>query len=143
MSRLFLLLLLLTCGLQSCNQATESEKIPVTEKTTATEIKKAVAVLLSPSDYSAAITAASKPQLIDVRTPEEVSQGKIDKATNYDINNPDFGENIDKLDRSRPVYVYCASGKRSARATELLKQSGFLVVYDLRGGYNAWIEAGY
>ena len=143
MSRLFLILLFLNYGLQSCNQGAESEKVAETEETTTTELKEPVVVVLSPSDYSAAIKAESRPQLIDVRTPEEISQGKIENATNYDINNPDFEKNIDKLDRSKPVYVYCASGKRSARASEILKQAGFPVVYDLRGGYNAWAEAGY
>lgn len=47
---------------------------------------------------------------------------------------------FDKLapHKDEEIVVYCRSGKRSAMATELLKQSGFSNVRNLEGGMIAW-----
>ncbi|NNE77709.1 MAG: rhodanese-like domain-containing protein [Pricia sp.] len=53
-------------------------------------------------------------QLIDVRTPEEFSAGHIDGAVNINyLSSESFTENINKLDKTKPVYVYCQMGGRS------------------------------
>lgn len=77
-------------------------------------------------------------QLVDVRTPAEVAGGKIDGAVNIDINSATFQDEMSKLDREKPVLVYCRSGGRSARAAAMLKEMGFKEVYDLQGGYMNW-----
>ncbi len=46
------------------------------------------------------------------------------------------------LDPGKPVVVYCRSGKRSAKATELLQSAGFTKVHDMDGGITAWQKAG-
>jgi rhodanese-related sulfurtransferase len=77
-------------------------------------------------------------QLIDVRTPREFSNGFIQGAKNIDYNGDSFEKQIKKLDKNKPVLVYCAAGGRSENAAELLNEWGFKEVYDLEGGYNAW-----
>lgn len=77
-------------------------------------------------------------QLIDVRTPREFSNGFISGAKNIDYNGDSFEKQMKKLDKNKPVLVYCAAGGRSENAAELLKEWGFKEVYDLEGGYNAW-----
>ena len=77
-------------------------------------------------------------QLIDVRTPREFSNGFIEGAKNIDYNGDSFEKQMKKLDKNKPVLVYCAAGGRSENAAELLKEWGFKEVYDLEGGYNAW-----
>lgn len=77
-------------------------------------------------------------QLIDVRTPREFSNGFIEGAKNIDYNGDSFEKQIKKLDKNKPVLVYCAAGGRSENAAELLKEWGFIEVYDLEGGYNGW-----
>ena len=47
------------------------------------------------------------------------------------------------LDKEKPVYLYCRSGKRSASAAEKLKEAGFTEVYNLKGGILAWKEKQY
>jgi rhodanese-related sulfurtransferase len=42
------------------------------------------------------------------------------------------------LDKSAPVYVFCASGGRSGKASAALRQEGFTTIIDLKGGYNKW-----
>jgi rhodanese-related sulfurtransferase len=77
-------------------------------------------------------------QLIDVRTSREFSNGFIEGAKNIDYNDDSFEKQIKKLDKNKPVLVYCAAGGRSENAAELLKEWGFKEIYDLEGGYNAW-----
>lgn len=78
--------------------------------------------------------------LLDVRTPDEVANGKINDALNLDWYEDSFKSSVEKLDKSKPVVVYCMSGKRSAAASEYLLNAGFEKVYDLDGGYLSWIE---
>jgi rhodanese-related sulfurtransferase len=77
-------------------------------------------------------------QLIDVRTSREFSNGFIEGAKNIDYNGDSFEKQIKKLDKNKPVLVYCAAGGRSENAAELIKEWGFKEIYDLEGGYNAW-----
>jgi len=77
-------------------------------------------------------------QLIDVRTAQEVTGGKIANARNIDINSANFKSELEKLDKSKKTLVYCAAGGRSGRAAQIMQDMGFEVVYDLEGGYGSW-----
>ena len=77
-------------------------------------------------------------QLIDVRTSEEFSSGSIEGAQNIDYNSEHFIDKISKLDRDRPVLVYCAMGGRSSKASKVFKSQEFKKIYDLKGGYSSW-----
>ena len=80
-------------------------------------------------------------QILDVRTANEVAQGKIQGSLNIDYFKADFMEIAkSKLDKNKPVLVYCAAGGRSASAAKDLKKAGFKSVYDLEGGYDNWNE---
>lgn len=81
-------------------------------------------------------------QLLDVRTPEEVAEGYIENAHNYDIYDAQFKSQLEKLDKNKPVYVYCRSGGRSGRAMEEMLGMGFKEIYNLEGGIGAWDNAG-
>lgn len=77
--------------------------------------------------------------VIDVRTPEEVSQGYIKGATVFaDINGSDFAEKINALDKSKTYLVYCRSGARSSNASGYMIKNGFTNVYNLNGGILGW-----
>lgn len=78
-------------------------------------------------------------QLVDVRTPGEIQQtGKIAGAWEINYAAPDFREKIGRLDRKRPVVLYCASGGRSASAAVQLSQMGFTKIYNYTGGMYEW-----
>jgi rhodanese-related sulfurtransferase len=83
---------------------------------------------------------SKKVQLLDVRTPAEFSAGNIAGATNMDVKNDQFKVMASKLDKKRPVAVYCRSGARSATAAGILKEMGFKKIYTLDGGYLAWTK---
>ena len=80
--------------------------------------------------------------LIDVRTPQEYEQGHIENAVNINIAGESFQEEIGKLDKEEPVYVYCKVGGRSGKAAKMLKDMGFKEVYDLEGGIVNWEKSG-
>lgn len=77
-------------------------------------------------------------KVIDVRTPGEVSQGKIKNATNINLNSPDFKQKVSALDKTKTYVVYCRSGVRSARACRMMGQLGFENLYNLQGGYMSY-----
>lgn len=77
-------------------------------------------------------------QLLDVRTPGETAQGIIAGATEIDINDPAFAQKVAKLDKNKPVLVYCRSGARSGSAMRQMAGLGFTQVYNLAGGIMAW-----
>lgn len=77
-------------------------------------------------------------QLLDVRTPEEFSEGHLEKAKNCNIMGSDFDAQVANLDKTKPVMVYCKLGGRSAKAAERLKELGFTTITDLEGGITKW-----
>lgn len=82
-------------------------------------------------------------QLLDVRAQDEFDEGHIAGAKLVDVNDTAFVEKaLAVLDKSRPVAVYCRSGRRSARAALLLCEQGFHEVTNLAGGVIAWQDAG-
>ncbi len=79
--------------------------------------------------------------LLDVRTPEEVAQGKIPGASVINIHDDDFVRKLNLMQKDRPIYVYCRSGGRSSRAAQIMGENGFSEVYNLVGGIGAWNQA--
>jgi len=82
-------------------------------------------------------------QLIDIRTPDEIADGFIKDAVHVDFFSDDFLTQMDKLDKSRPLAIYCRSGGRSGKAMADLKTLGFKEIYDVTGGFNSWKAEGY
>jgi phage shock protein E len=78
--------------------------------------------------------------LVDVRRPDEFASGHLPGAVNIEVTAPDFGSRIAKLDPTKPTYVYCRSGARSASAAGQLTKAGFAHVSNLLGGVLDWPE---
>lgn len=78
-------------------------------------------------------SAADKPVIIDVRTPEEFAQNHLVGAVNLDFKAADFSEQVQKLDKSGSYRLYCRTGNRSAQAAELMKNLGFGDVQSVGG----------
>ena len=80
--------------------------------------------------------------ILDVRTPEEFSEGYIEGAQNIDFYREDFKTEIDFLDMKFTYAVYCRSGNRSGQAVKILHDAGFQTVYNLEGGVIDWAKEG-
>jgi rhodanese-related sulfurtransferase len=96
---------------------------------------------ISPQKFDE-LSAKGNGEIVDVRTPEECQSGLIAGAKNINFNAGDFQAKIGELDRSKPVYLYCRSGRRSGLAMVMMQEMGFNEVYNLSGGVLAWSEAG-
>ena len=92
--------------------------------------------------FSDKIAATPNAQILDVRTPAEFSSDHIDQAVNVDWLGDSFVEGTEKLDKTKPVFVYCKSGGRSQSAVEKLSELGFTNIYQLKGGILKWDAAG-
>ena len=77
-------------------------------------------------------------QVVDVRTASEFEAIHVKSAQNIDFNSPTFDKDIQKLDKSKPVVLYCKGGGRSAKCAKKLKDAGFEKIYDLEGGLSKW-----
>ena len=94
----------------------------------------------TPVEFEKLLKEDSSIQLVDVRRPDEYSAGHIDKAVLINVQEADFLSNADSmLDKSKPVAVYCRSGKRSKDAAKKLSGKGYKV-YELDTGYLGWVE---
>jgi rhodanese-related sulfurtransferase len=80
--------------------------------------------------------------VLDVRTPDEFSEGHLPGSVLVDFHEPDFPARLQALDPEVPYLIYCRSGARSGRTEQLMGQLGFSDVTDVEGGILAWIDAG-
>jgi rhodanese-related sulfurtransferase len=80
--------------------------------------------------------------VLDMRSAESFSRGHIVGARNVPMDELDG--HLDKLARfkSKPVVAVCDAGITSSKAVNTLRKSGFESVYNLKGGMNAWGQAG-
>jgi len=81
--------------------------------------------------------------IVDVREAGEYAGGHLPNARNFPLGKlaEQAGE-LEKL-KGRPLIICCASGMRSNKACGELKKLGFDKLYNLAGGVDAWVGAGY
>lgn len=96
---------------------------------------------LEPKPFAQTLSR-TKGIVLDVRTPEEYAEGHLSQARNIDYKNDNFRQAVNKLDKTKPYFVYCKAGVRSAKAADIMKELGFKQVYTLEGGMDAWAEEG-
>ncbi|WP_235283751.1 MULTISPECIES: rhodanese-like domain-containing protein [unclassified Methanosarcina] len=90
--------------------------------------------------------------VLDVRTPAEFNESHIEGATLIPVTNsggsnlsPDqlLEARISEVPKGKKILVYCRSGRRSADASQILVDASYTGVYNMGGGINEWIAAGY
>lgn len=116
------LLLVMTMALTSC----------LDTKDATTDVK------LVTAEEMQSILELEDVQLVDVRTSQEYEEEHIVNSQNIDFSSPTFDDDIAKLDKRKPVILYCKGGGRSAKCAKKLKAAGFEKVYDLEGGISKW-----
>ncbi len=120
----YLLLLFLLPFLQSCNSDCRPD-----------------GTSLAATEFSVKMQACPDAVLLDVRTPEEYAKGHLPAAKNVNWQGPGFAAGIADFDKSKPVFIYCLSGARSAAAAEKMRSDGFQSVLELQGGIMKWRAA--
>jgi len=87
--------------------------------------------------------AAKNIQVLDVRTAAEFNGGHIQNALQANwMDQKEFTDRTQHLDKNLPVYVYCQAGARSASAQAALEAKGYKVV-NLEGGMSNWKMNGF
>ncbi len=92
-------------------------------------------------EFERKLNANPSATILDVRTLNEYRSGHLPKATLLDFYKTDFETQLKKLDKTKPIFVYCAVGGRSNATVTLLGRLGFKEIYDLAGGIQSWIQA--
>jgi rhodanese-related sulfurtransferase len=72
--------------------------------------------------------------LVDVRTPQEFSEGTVKGAVNIPLH--ELEQRLDEFKGKQQIVVFCRSGNRSSQAAAILKRNGFNNV--INGG--SWQE---
>ncbi len=98
---------------------------------------------VSPDDVKKAMDSANKFVILDVRTPAEITRGKIKGAISVPLD--EIETKIEKAipDKDVTVYVYCLSGSRSPFAVAMMQKKGYTHVYDIQPALLAWRAKGF
>ncbi|SMD38945.1 Rhodanese-related sulfurtransferase [Reichenbachiella faecimaris] len=98
---------------------------------------------LTPEQFKAQINNETSPfKILDLRTDDEVAQGKIPGAEPLDFYGEKFEEKLGELNKETTYYIYCRSGGRSGKTLAKMKALNFERIYEMDGGMNAWKAAG-
>lgn len=95
-------------------------------------------VVLTAVDFKSSLDTTKQKTIIDVRTEEEFATGYIEGAVNVNLYDKNFANRLADMDKSKPIYLYCKGGLRSAEAALQLQKLGFTNIHDLKGGIMAW-----
>ena len=81
--------------------------------------------------------------VLDVRGDAEFANGHIANARHIPAEK--LADRLGEIEswKDKPLIVCCASGMRSSKACGQLKKAGFANLYNLAGGVDAWVGAGY
>jgi len=73
--------------------------------------------------------------VLDARKPFEYEVGSFQKAVNPKVSHfREFPEYLNKLDKKKPVAMFCTGGIRCEKASVYLNKKGFKNVFQLKGG---------
>ncbi len=139
---LVLVLALAACGSgTTASTAADGTASTAADGTTSTA---AGGIRLVSADEGATLLEGASDDLVilDVRTPEEFSEARIDGAVMIDFYDDDFEAQLATLDPDATYLLYCRSGNRSGQTTEIMRTLGFTDVADVDGGILAWTSAG-
>lgn len=99
---------------------------------------------LSSERFKAIISNDKNGQIIDLRATDEINgKGYIKGAVQLDFLAKDAEKQVDKLDKNKTYYIYCASGGRSSDCAEYMEKHGFKRVYTLEKGLSEWLQKGF
>ena len=122
MSKSFFILMLSILGFIGCNA----------QKGSSIDSKEAYRLIKADANIA----------ILDVRTAKEFADGHVAGAVNIDVNQADFAQKIDQLDRSKTYIVYCRSGRRSRKAVGIMAAKGFKNLYNVSDGFVGWNKNG-
>lgn len=97
---------------------------------------------IAPADVHAARSAGKACLCLDVRTPVEHRAVHAEGVTLLPLDQLDAARVQQLRSDDRPVYLFCRSGGRAAKAQEQLAKAGLTGCYVVEGGTDGWAAAG-
>jgi len=89
---------------------------------------------LEPKDWNKLIKNKAT-HIIDTRKPFEYKVGTFKKSVNPNVTNfRDFPKYLNKINKNKPVAMFCTGGIRCEKTSVYLKKKGFKNIYQLNGG---------
>jgi rhodanese-related sulfurtransferase len=104
-------------------------------------VEAATARNVSPEEAYSMVARHDSLYLLDVRTPAEFQQARLEGASLIPIDQ--LISRLSEVPKDRPILVYCAVGSRSAQVVNYLARQGYTEVYNLYGGIYSWAQKGY
>ena len=99
--------------------------------------KRANHINIPPQEARRMMEGTESFTLLDVRTPQEYKQARIEGAKLIPVDELGSRAASEMPDKNKLVLVYCQSGMRADRAAKMLKQMGYVNVYNF-GGIVDW-----
>jgi rhodanese-related sulfurtransferase len=96
---------------------------------------------ISARDAKALLDANKNVCLLDVRTPQEYSQGRLAGSVLIPIG--EFERRFREVPKNKTIVVYCAVGSRSKPVAGFLAQQGYKDVYNMTDGIVGWYRNGF
>jgi rhodanese-related sulfurtransferase len=81
--------------------------------------------------------------IIDVRAPVDYNNSHLQNAININYYDANFSAQISALDHNKMYLLYCQAGSRSTLTYNMMQTMDFREVYNMLGGINGWVGAGY
>ena len=102
---------------------------------------------LSAEELADMIKSKKDITIIDVGTPGEYKEGHIAGSIHAEISllrkqTGDYLASL-KIDKERTIILVCETGNKSFNTVPYLLNSGYLNVYNLKGGKVAWLRSGF
>ena len=127
-------------GQQTAKKITK--KAPMTAKQLVAQAK-AVVPEVNVKQAKANIDKKMYKVILDVREPKEFRAGHIPGAINIPRGLLEFKITKKIADKATPILVYCKTGGRGALSGQTLMKMGYTKVFNMDGGWKAWVKAGY
>jgi rhodanese-related sulfurtransferase len=81
--------------------------------------------------------------IIDVRTPQEFAEERIEGVINIDFYSETFQDELNILDKDKSYLIYCRTGGRSGSALDIMEELNFREVHNMTGGIIQWKAEGF
>ncbi len=131
------IIITLIIALSACGTDTNIKDV------TAAKPENPVLQTVGAEDFSDAMKEYPDHLLLDVRTQAEYDSSHLSNSTLIPVQ--ELASRLNEISewKEKPVFVYCRSGNRSLTASNILKEAGFLSIYNLNGGINSWVQNGF
>jgi rhodanese-related sulfurtransferase len=116
----FLIILLISFAVYSCKNVSANEIKVVTVEEMNTQLQY------------------GDVQVVDLQPEVEYNKSHLVNAANI-IYDKDFRKKLEKLDKTKPIAIYCTTGTVSPEAARILNEAGFKNIYVLDGGIKKWM----